>query len=236
VVTLRKIAGKLNGAAIKERDITDQKRAREQQEALVAELNHRVKNSLATVLSISSRALKVSGSLEEFGKALEGRLRALASAHELLARNVWSGADFKQVLLSELAPYYSGKGTDSVETSGRDLFVNSRAALVLGMVFHELATNAAKYGAFSQPAGKVKVSWKRTAGDDGEVLLVDWREVAKGVSPPGKSGFGMGFIERSLAYELHGTTEFRFGRNGLTVTIRIPLAELQERKPEARDE
>ena len=138
-----------------ERDITRRKQADEQQKMLLAELNHRVKNALATVLSIASRTRKVTDSLDEYYRAFEGRLRALASTHDLLAKNIWAGAYLRQILLAELEPYKGGKET--ILISGRNLFVSSRAAVVFGMIFHELVTNAAKYGALSDTGGNVQV-------------------------------------------------------------------------------
>src|SRR5436190_1766464 len=148
---IRNPAGKLLAAAVIERDITRRKQAEEQQKVLVGELNHRVKNALATVLSIASRTRKTSASLNEYYHSLEGRLRALASTHDILARNVWAGAELRQILLGELKPYDGEK--DAFQLSGPDLFVSARAAVVLGMVFHELATNAAKYGALADSGG-----------------------------------------------------------------------------------
>jgi two-component system, chemotaxis family, CheB/CheR fusion protein len=222
---IRNSAGKLLAAAVIERDITERKQVEEQPRLLLGELNHRVKNALATVLSIASRTRKATDSLDDFYRAFEGRLRALASTHDLLAKNVWAGADLRQILLAELKPYNGEK--DAIHLSGHDFFVSSRAAVVFGMIFHELVTNAAKYGALSDTSGNVQVKWKMVGDKDGKSFVLEWRErggpAAVAVN---KHGFGITFIERSIAYELQGSAELRFDPHGLHVTIRAPLAEV----------
>jgi two-component system CheB/CheR fusion protein len=221
---IRHAAGKLVAAAVIERDITERKQAEEQQKMLLAELNHRVKNALATALSIASRTRKTSVSLDDYYQALEGRLRALASTHDLLAKNIWAGADLRQILLAELKPYDGGK--EAFLLAGPDLFVSARAAVVFGMVVHELATNAAKYGALADAGGHVQVRWG-TDHDKDDAFALEWEERG-GVAPKyeNKQGFGVRFIERSVAYELQGTAEIKFEPQGLHVSIRAPLAEL----------
>ena len=222
---VRNQAGKLLAAAVIERDITRRKQADEQQKMLLAELNHRVKNALATVLSIASRTRKVTDSLDEYYRAFEGRLRALASTHDLLAKNIWAGAYLRQILLAELEPYKGGKET--ILISGRNLFVSSRAAVVFGMIFHELATNAAKYGALSDTGGNVQVRWNMDGDKDAESFVLEWQERGgPAAGAAGKQGFGIKFIERSVAYELQGSAELRFDPGGLHATIRAPLTEV----------
>jgi two-component system CheB/CheR fusion protein len=222
---VRNQAGKLLAAAVIERDITRRKQVDEQQKMLLAELNHRVKNALATVLSIASRTRKATDSLDEYYRAFEGRLRALASTHDLLAKNIWAGADLRQILLAELEPYKGEKET--ILISGRNLFVSSRAAVVFGMIFHELATNAAKYGALSDTGGNVQVRWNTDGEKDAKSFVLEWQERG---GPPAdaasKQGFGTKFIERSVAYELQGSAELRFDPGGLHARIRAPLTEV----------
>jgi two-component sensor histidine kinase len=177
------------------------------------------------VLSIASRTRRVTDSLDDYYRAFEGRLRALASTHDLLAKNVWAGADLRQILLAELDPYDGEK--QAIRISGGNLFVSSRAAVVFGMIFHELATNAAKYGALSDTAGNVQVSWRIDGGKDAEDFVLEWQE--RGGPAAGgenKQGFGVKFIERSVAYELQGSAELQFDPGGLRVTIRAPAAEV----------
>jgi two-component system, chemotaxis family, CheB/CheR fusion protein len=222
---IRSPAGKLLAAAVIERDVTRRRQTEEQQKVLLGELNHPVKNALATVLSIASRTRKVTDSLDDYYRAFEGRLRALASTHDLLAKNVWTGADLRQILLAELDPYDGEK--QAVRISGRSLFLSSRAAVVFGMIFHELATNAAKYGALSDTTGNVQVRWRVDDDKDAENFVLEWQERGgPAAGADNKRGFGIKFIERSVAYELQGSAELQFDPDGLRVMIRAPAAEV----------
>jgi two-component system, chemotaxis family, CheB/CheR fusion protein len=223
-VPIRNSGGKLVAAAVIERDVTEYRQSEEQQKMLLAELNHRVKNALATALSIASRTRKTSPSLDDYYPALEGRLRALASTHDLLAKNVWTGAHLRQIVMAELKPYDGEK--DAFHLGGPDLFVCARAAVVLGMVFHELATNAAKYGALSDPRGQVQVRWGTDQAAN-DTFALEWQERG-GPAPKreGKEGFGINFIERSIAYELQGTVDVKFEPQGVEVSVRAPMSEL----------
>ena len=145
------------------------------------------------------------------------------SLHEL-AKNIWAGADLRQILLAELKPYDGEK--ESFMLAGPDLFVSSRAAVVLGMVFHELATNAAKYGALANNGGNVQVRWATNHDGDGTFLL-EWQERGgPDASSNNRQGFGLKFIERSVSYELQGSAEVAFDPAGLRVSISAPMAEL----------
>src|SRR5262249_20866781 len=224
-VPIRNPAGKFIAAAVIERDITERKQVDERQKMLLAELNHRVKNALATALSIASRTRRTSASLDEYYQALEGRLRALASTHDVLAKNIWAGADLRQILAAELKPYDGEK--EAFVLTGPDLFVSSRAAVVFGMVFHELATNAAKYGALAGDGGSVQVRWTTDHGREDGSFVLEWQERdGPAASYQNKQGFGLKFIERSVSYELRGSADVSFDAKGLRVSIRAPLAEL----------
>jgi two-component system CheB/CheR fusion protein len=219
---IRNPAGKLVLLSAIERDTTERVHAEERQRMLLAELNHRVKNTLATVLSISSQTLRYTHSVEAFRDAFEGRIRALAKAHDVLAAADWAGADLGEIVKTELAPYARD---DRVEVAGEPISVPPSAALMLGMVFHELATNAAKHGAFQNHDGKVEVSWKRD-GRGGRRLAIQWTERdGPAVAPPGKDGFGLKLIERGLAHELQGRASFDFTSQGLRASLEIPLGE-----------
>jgi two-component system CheB/CheR fusion protein len=221
--------GKLIAVAAIERDITERKRAEEQQGMLLRELNHRVKNTLATVLSIAFRTRQTSNSLDSFGKSFEDRIRALAGAHDLLAQNVWSGVELRQLVLMSFAPYRGEK--DAVLINGDDLFISAQAALVLGMVFHELATNAAKYGALSTPSGSVEVNWKVQNSRGSPLMRLDWSESGgPKVRAPAHQGFGLKFIERSLDYELRGSVALSFRPEGLRCRLQVPVAELTAKR------
>ena len=133
-------------------DITERKWAEEQLHVLVAELDHRVKNVLATVSAVAAQTLNASSSLEHFVSAFDGRLRSMAQTHELLSERLWRGIPLAELLRRELAPYAGG---DNTEIGGPEVILTAEAGQTLAMVFHELATNAAKHGAFSSREGKV---------------------------------------------------------------------------------
>jgi two-component system CheB/CheR fusion protein len=227
---IRSGSGRLVAAAKIERDITDRVAAEKQQKVLLGELNHRVKNVLATVLSIASRTRKTTETAETFYHSFEGRIRALANAHDLLAKNVWAGAELRQILEAEFKPY---RGENSAVTlSGRDVFLSSQAAVVLGMVFHELVTNAAKHGALAATHGSVDVRWRSDGAREAPALAIDWRE--RGGAPtaaPDREGFGLRFVERIVSYELRGTAEITFPAKGLHVEIRVPWTEITGPSP-----
>jgi two-component system CheB/CheR fusion protein len=227
---IRNEAGRLVGAALVERDTTERRQAERRQQLLLAELNHRVKNTLASVLSIAARTRQTSDSLDSFGRSFEGRLQSLAAAHELLAENVWAGVDLRQLLVKELKPYHEGK--DLPVFSGGDVFLPARAALVFAMPLHELATNAAKCGALSSPGGSIKVGWRIVKVEGAALLRLDWSERGgPRVEKPARDGFGLSFVKRSIAYELHGTAELTFKPGGLHCRIEVPMSELR-RDPE----
>ncbi len=228
VSPIRDPAGQLIGLSAIERDITERKQAEERQRLLLAELNHRVKNTLATVLSISSQTLRHSRSAEAFHEAFEGRVQALAKAHDLIAASNWQGADLREVLLAELAAHREQGNHLSLE--GEAISLGPNAALMLGMVFHELATNAAKHGAFATEAGRVEVAWKSDNGS--QLLKIDWaeRDVPK-VERSRQDGFGLKLIERGVAHELQGRATLDFSSAGLRCSLEIPLAEVQPQLP-----
>ena len=202
------------------------RRSEERQRRLVRELNHRVKNTLATVLSIAAHTLHQSGSLEAFGEGFEGRVQALARVHEALARNAWHAATLREVAELSLAPYVDGR-SGNVDLTGPGLWLRPEAGLSLSMYLHELATNAAKYGALSAPSGRVVVDWRVEGGDrggDGPRLRVRWSEAdGPRVRQPSRRGFGTRLIERAVAYELDGRAELSFREEGLVCTFDVPL-------------
>ena len=227
---IRNEAGRLVGAAVVERNTTERRQAERRQQLLLAELNHRVKNTLASVLSIAASTRQSSDTLDSFGRSFEGRVQSLASAHELLAENVWAGIDLRQLLVEELKPYHEGK--DPPVFSGGEVFLPSRPALVFAMVFHELSTNAAKYGALSGPGGSIKVGWRIVKASGAGLLRLAWSERGgPRTEKPACEGFGLSFVKRSIAYELHGTAEMLFKPGGLQCRIEVPMIELR-RDPE----
>ena len=203
-------------------DITERKRADERQKLLVNELNHRVKNSLATVQSIAAQTLRSSASPEFFREAFETRLIALSQTHDLLTRESWEGASLREVFDVEL---HAMAGEDRVVFDyTADVRLNPKAAVALGMGIHELATNAVKYGALSIPDGRVSVAW--TLEED--LLRLVWTERGgPTVTPPARRGFGARLLERGLAAELSGGVELTYDAAGLVCQMALPRRALE---------
>ncbi len=207
-------------------DIAERKRAEDHQTMLVAELNHRVKNILAVVQSVASQTLTASRSLPQFRTAFEGRLRAIALAHDILTQLRWGEVDLGHLVARSLAPYWGG---EQVAWSGPTLLMAASAVVSLAMVLHELATNAAKYGAFSNDVGRVEIAWRAL---DGSMAELTWAE--RGGPPIAGEpvqGFGNKLITRVIAYDLQGDSTQRFTPEGLhcRLTFRIANAPPAER-------
>ncbi|MFZ3004631.1 MAG: HWE histidine kinase domain-containing protein [Phenylobacterium sp.] len=212
--------GQAAGVFVEGSDVTDRVRAEEQQKLLLDELNHRVKNTLATVQSIAAQTLRTSPDPQAFKQAFESRLMALSSTHDLLTASSWRGADLRDILSAEFRPH----GVERYKLEGPDLGLSPARALALGLLFHELATNAAKYGALSSPEGCVKVRWSVEDFDGHERLVIGWTE-EKGpkVRPPARQGFGSRLIERSLKGELGGEATLEYLEDGLRCRVVLPL-------------
>jgi PAS domain S-box-containing protein len=202
-------------------DITDRKKAEEQRDLLVAELSHRVKNTLATVISIAQQSFARNPDVDEARRSFDSRIRALAQTHSRLAEANWSGVSFEAMLLDELAPYFR-EDRSNVRVSGPPVQFNAKGALTLGMALHELATNAAKHGALSSKCGSVNVAWQVDPRD--RRLRIRWTEAGgPNVTPPARSGFGRLLLERALASDLGGEVQLHFDEDGLKCAIAIPL-------------
>jgi len=205
-------------------DITESKLAEQRQKLLIDELNHRVKNTLATVQSLASQTARSATSPSEFSKSFEGRLIALSKAHDQLTMHHWESADLRQLLSAGLVPY--GAGPEKVALRGEDVRLRPRAVLTLAMVFHELITNSIKYGALSVPAGRVEIRWRPVRDAYAKPLLrIDWREeCGPAVAEPERRGFGSRLIEGSVAAELGGSAQLTYAPEGLRCEITIPRA------------
>jgi PAS domain S-box-containing protein len=204
-------------------DVTARKQAELRLELLMGELRHRVKNLLAVIRSLSARTLAHAASLEAFGAAFEGRLSGLAGAHDLLVESHWQGAGLRALIRAQLSPWHAQP--DRLRLGGEDLVLPAEAALTLGMTLHELATNAAKYGALSTEGGEVEVAWRRAAAAGGEDLVLLWQERGgPAVRPPERRSFGSELIERGIAYGLGGSARLEFPPEGLRCELRFPLA------------
>jgi len=211
--------GAISGVFVEGSDMTDRVLANQRQRLLLDELNHRVKNTLATVQAIAQQTLRGASTPETFAAAFEARLLALSQTHNALTDSQWAGAGLKQILVQELGPY----GAERIRVDGPDVHLPARVALSLGMVFHELATNAAKYGALSTGAGRLLLDW--TLSDAGDTLSFAWRERGgPAARHPERKSFGSRLIERSITSELRGTIETDYGEEGLAVRFDVPLA------------
>jgi PAS domain S-box-containing protein len=218
---MRDAAGRIVGGINMLVDITERKQAEQRQQFLMNELNHRVKNTLATVQSIAAQSLK-GASDRELRTTFDARLISLSRTHDLLSRETWKSASLRELLLLELEPYRSEQGTRFV-LEGPEITVNPKAALALGLAFHELATNAAKYGALSKPIGQVRVVWDVLKSSEPSTLRLKWTETGgPPVKKTGRKGFGTIVIERGLSMDLDGEVHVDFNPSGLVFTVDIP--------------
>lgn len=210
------------GSIVTLTEITERKRSEEQQAMLVAELNHRVKNILAVVQAVAWQTLRKSSSLDSFGAAFSGRLKAISVAHDILTRTRWIGIGLNELLAAVLAPYRS-KDETRIALNGPPILLPARAVTPLSMALHELATNASKYGALSQPYGNITVEWEVSDGDPKRVTLV-WRERGgPKVARAATSGFGTMLIKRLLTYDLEGGAELSFEVEGIRAALSFAL-------------
>ncbi|MCR5877247.1 sensor histidine kinase [Phenylobacterium sp. J367] len=209
-------AGEAWGVFVEGSDVTARVHAEEQQKLLVAELNHRVKNTLATVQAIAAQTLRTSPDPESFRETFEARLLALSATHDLLTASNWRGAQLRDVVQLEFRPY----GAERYTLAGPDADLSPSEALTLGLLFHELATNAAKYGALTVATGSVEIRW--TIEDSR--LKLTWQERGgPPVTPPTRRGFGSRLIERSLQGEMRGEAVLDFAPAGLVCRVTLPL-------------
>jgi len=205
-------------------DITARRRAERQRQLLIEELNHRVKNTLATAQSLANQTLRTSPAPSHFVAAFNSRLAALASAHTLLADARWTGAALHALIAQQLAPHRTPERANIV-VRGEDAWLPPSAALTLGLALHELTTNAAKHGALAH-GGAIEIRSELRGGPDGQrIVALCWSERAgRPVSEPERRGFGVTMIERGLAYQLGGSAKLEFRREGLRCEIEFPLA------------
>jgi PAS domain S-box-containing protein len=220
MMVMRNAAGELVGFVKVLRDQTGQRRAEERQRLLINELNHRVKNTLATVQSIARQTLKALPQADGTLATFEGRLMALAKAHDVLTRESWDGAELREIVAEAMAAH--SHESDRFEMIGPELRLEPRTALAIAMAVHELATNAAKYGALSVPAGRVAASWSVVPGDP-RWLTFRWEEKnGPPVREPTHRGFGTRLV-RSLASELGGEVRLAYEPSGVTCVVAAPL-------------
>lgn len=210
-------------------DLTSYKDDQTHSRMLIDELNHRVKNTLATVQSIVSQAARANADPKEMRKAVESRLFALSRSHDLLSREKWKSAGLMDVLSDALEPFGGlNERSGRVEISGENIRFAPKAALALGIAFNELATNAIKYGAFSNEHGSIRIEWTVVPSPTGPQLRLIWTEkLGPAVTSPLHKGFGSHVLERGLAHELDGEVKIDYRPEGVvcTMTLPAPLSE-----------
>jgi len=209
-------------------DVTERRKAEDHKSLLVAELDHRVKNVLACVAAIAQCSRECSGSAEEFLEMLNRRINSLANTHSLLSRSRWQGVSLGELVRSELA--FCTKDV-SAHIEGPELVLAAEATQPVAMVLHELATNAAKYGALSNGHGRVSARWRLSSrGLAGGTLVIEWKESGgPPVVAPTASGYGTSVIRDLIPYELGGTVQYEFGGDGIRCKLEFPARWLSGR-------
>ncbi|WP_201864878.1 sensor histidine kinase [Microvirga soli] len=193
------------------------RKRQDQQTTLIQELNHRVKNTLATVQAISRMTIRNSHDMAAFEQAFSARLLALSTTHNLLTDSAWSGVELRELLRKELEPFQSGS---RLSVNGPSVSLTSKVAIALGMAIHEMATNALKHGALQSEAGSIKIRWFVSDG----ILRFEWRESCKDpIVPPSRKGFGSRLIHQTIVVELQGTVDMTYYGDGLQAVLAIPL-------------
>jgi PAS domain S-box-containing protein len=205
------------------RDITERKRAEEHQELLVAELDHRVKNILAQVAVVAASTRHGSRSMGDFLRSLDGRIQSMAAAHTLLSKSGWQSVGLEVLVRNQMAPYTTGS---NITIEGPDVMLASAEIQAVARVLHELATNAAKYGALSISGGEVSVTWERRSNENATNLVLAWREIG---GPPVPSdiqhNYGTTLIRNLIPHELDGRVDLLFAVAGVSCRMEIPLTQ-----------
>jgi PAS domain S-box-containing protein len=226
-----------SGLSVYFRDITERKLAEERQQLLVHELNHRVKNALATVQAIAAQSLKGEEVPAQARERFTERLMSLARANDVLVRGEWEGAELAEVAAQVASPYAGADERERFEISGPPILLSASATTALALALHELATNAAKYGALSRPEGRVTLSWRLDGTGPAQRFRLTWRESGgPPTSPPTRTGFGTRLISRGLSSELNAEVQLDYRPAGLVLTLTAPLGDsLQPLAPALAD-
>ncbi len=212
----------IDGVIITFVDVSRIVEAEAQQRTLIEELNHRVRNMLTVVNAIAKQTLAQTRSPEEFAAALDGRIQAMAASYSLVSRENWKEVSLRQIITEQLKPHQLGPG-ERVEISGPDVLMKPTAAIALGLVVHELTTNAAKHGSLSQPKGRASISWS-IAHESLPLLVLQWKESGgPAAKKPSKKGFGTTLIERELKQTLGGSARLRYNDSGLEAVLSVPF-------------
>jgi len=223
---LRSDAGDIVGLTCASVDVTERKEGEAHLRLLLRELTHRSKNLLAVIQAMARQTARHAGSIESFLNQFGARLQALAASHDLLVRESWYGASLGELVRSQLGAYIDADG-GQIAIDGPDVALKPEAAQNLGLALHELAVNAAKFGALSVPQGRVSITWDRGNDSHASALELDWREeLGPKVKIRRKKGFGSMVIERNLARALDAEVNLEFDPDGLRCHIVIPASQI----------
>lgn len=224
---IRDEAGAVNGVTGVAIDITDRKRREQTMRLMMREASHRSKNILAVVQAIARQTAATTPEPGDFAERFAARLEAFGATHALLVDEGWIGADMGDLIRSQIGHYAEQIGKQIV-MSGPPLRLSADASQNIGLALHELATNAAKYGALSTPSGRVDISWRIDASGSGErEVALQWIESnGPPVSPPTRNGFGQVILERTVARALNGSVELKHNAAGLSWKLVFPLVDV----------
>jgi two-component system, chemotaxis family, sensor kinase Cph1 len=200
----------------------EREKVRQQQNFLMAELDHRVKNTIATIQALVRYSS--AGAAEPFVQSIQERLQAMARTHGLLTQHRWEGVDLRNLVMEQTAPF-----GDRITVEGPRMVLRPKAALSVSLALHELITNAAKHGGLSVAGGRVKIAWSEQSREDERWLALRWvEEGGPPVAPPTRTGFGRVLLERSLAYDIDGDVDLDFRSDGLVCTAMISFDHIDE--------
>jgi PAS domain S-box-containing protein len=223
---LRDIMGSIVGLSCAAVDITERKEGEAHLRLLMRELTHRSKNLLAVIQAMARQTARHVGSIDAFLTQFGARLQALATSHDLLVQESWYGVSLYELVRSQLGHYFDRVGTQ-VSLDGPTVVLKPEAAQSLGLALHELATNAAKYGALSVPGGHVAIRWRRMPAVEGHGVEICWNEESgPKVKAPKQRGFGSMVIEQNLTRALDAEVTLDFQPTGLRCRIVIPVMQL----------
>ena len=228
VSPIRDSSGRIVGASKVARDVSERKRAEETQRLLLDELSHRIKNTLATVQALATQTVRHARQPSEFLEAFSARLQALGAAHSLLSDREWRGIGIRELVQVEVRPFDTAE-QPRMTISGADLLLSPDQAVGLGLILHELASNALQYGSLSAAAGKVDLDWKARGPKGARRLVLTWRESGgPEVASPERYGFGSILIRRSLAKIISSEVTHEFRPEGVFAEISMPLEDLSK--------
>jgi PAS domain S-box-containing protein len=210
-------------------DVTDRRRGDTQERVLLDELNHRVKNTLATVQLLAGQTIRKCGLPKEVQDDFEGRLIALSRAHDRLTRGRWEPVDLHTIIAKAVEPYCR-LNPETLGIRGEPIKVSAQSSLTLAMIFHELASNAAKFGALSTAEGRLAISWAVANGIRPPTLVIKWRETGgPPVTEPSRLGFGSRLLQHGVSRQFRGSTRLDYDPSGLRCTMEIPLPSTPDR-------